>query len=443
MEISDAIFVALRVSVCCSVFAFFLFCSFKSRLRLGYGKTAAFAAIYIGVTVLITLLFLLPASPLKAFNILGICLWIGSAIIIVRILIKGSIFEVLFSVLVTLNLYVNIVAIAKVSGGLLGLDPMDEKTEMLLILAVLAAYTPLLWALMNWLYRQVISYDLTLSFWKFIWIIPALTYLIFYVKIVNDYWINSVSAGAGDVAFIILWSFTTYAFFFVTLQMIIQAYRGIVASQQADLIASQLSMQKGQYEKLLENIEETARLKHDWRHHLLCLEGFAESGNESGLREYLKQMVPEYINTRETSLCRNHMVDMILRHYAVIAENEHIRFTVMANVPAALAVSDMDLCVIFGNIVENAVEACSCPEMEDRHVEIRAEVRGNQLILLIRNAYCGEVIETDGRYASTKHEGMGIGLASVKNIVDKYHGIMRVEHDGHVFTVRILLPGAE
>lgn len=102
------------------------------------------------------------------------------------------------------------------------------------MLLVLAAYTPLHWLLMAKLYKQVIDIRLTLSFWKYIWIIPALTYLIFYVKIVKDYWIVSGHTGPGDVVFIILWSFTTYAFFYVTLQMLIQSCKGITAMQQAE-----------------------------------------------------------------------------------------------------------------------------------------------------------------------------------------------------------------
>lgn len=50
MGLSDVAFVTLRVAVCCGVFAFFLFYSFKSRLRVGYGQAAAFVALFIGVT---------------------------------------------------------------------------------------------------------------------------------------------------------------------------------------------------------------------------------------------------------------------------------------------------------------------------------------------------------------------------------------------------------
>lgn len=431
--------ITLRVAVCCGVFAFFLFFSFRSRLRLGYGKTAALAVFYIAFTAAVTILFFVPGAAFRHYNIFGICLWLLMAVAVVKIVIRGSFFEILFIVLVTLNLYVNIVAIAKVTGGLLNLDPSTEPTKALLVLLVLAAYTPLLWLLMAKLYKQVIDIQLTLSFWKYIWIIPALTYLVFYVKIVKDYWIDSGHTGPGDVVFIILWSFTTYAFFYVTLQMLIQSYKGITAMQQAEAAASLLTLQKEQYGRLLDNMEKTSRLKHDWRHHLMSINGFVEAQDEGGLREYLRELIPEYTEGLEGSICRNHIADMILRHYAAAAKSAGIQMNVHAEIPELPNVSDTDLCVIFGNLLENAVEACQDMEAGTGVVEIKAEMRGKQLVFQIKNTYCQSVIMKDGRYCSAKHEGMGIGLSSVKNVVDKYHGLMRINFDKRIFSVQIML----
>lgn len=86
------------------------------------------------------------------------------------------------------------------------------------------------------------------SFWRFIWVIPALTYLVFYVKFISDYWKKPVHMGTGDILFTILWSFTTYALFWVTLQMIIQTHEGISAMEDTKRITMQLEMQKERYE---------------------------------------------------------------------------------------------------------------------------------------------------------------------------------------------------
>ena len=259
------------------------------------------------------------------------------------------------------------------------------------------------------------------------------------MKIVNDYWITGVHTGPGDVVFVILWSFATYAFFYVTLQMIIQAYKGITAVQQAETVSAQLTLQKEQYGKLLESIEKTSRLKHDWRHHLLSINGFVEAEDIKGLKEYVKELIPEYIEGKETSICRNHIADVILRHYAAAAEAAGIRLDISADLSEVPDVSDMDLCIIFGNLLENALEACSGMEDGAGHVEIQAEMRGKQLVLQIQNTYQRDVILKEGKYYSTKHSGVGIGLSSVEKVVDKYHGIMRVSFDGIIFKVQILL----
>lgn len=164
-----------------------------------------------------------------------------------------------------------------------------------------------------------------------------------------------------------------------------------------------------------------------------------EAEDIKGLKEYVKELIPEYIEGKEISICRNHIADVILRHYAAAAEAAGIRLDISANLSEIPDVSDMDLCIIFGNLLENALEACNGMEDGAGHVEIQAEMRGKQLVLQIQNTYQRDVILKEGKYYSTKHSGVGIGLSSVEKVVDKYHGIMRVSFDGIIFKVQILL----
>ena len=435
----DVISIALRVIICCFIFAFFLFVPFHSRFRYSYGKTALLAMGLIAVTAIVTVLFLTSGLFFYHFSSLGIILWLVCAIAAFRLAIRGSSYEILFIVLIVLNLYVNIVAIAKVIGELITV-PMDSAVEqLLLVTAVLIAYLPFLWILMVRLYRQVIEFNMNLPFWRYIWAIPALTYMIFYVKIINDYWKRISQLGAGDVIFIILWSFTSYAFFYVTLQMLVQAYKGATAMKQAEFAASQQEMQREQYGEMLGYLERTSRLKHDWRHHLLTIEGLTEKGDLAAVKQYLQDLIPEYSRGNETPACRNHIADVILRHYVAVAKARGILMEIHADIAEELSVSDTDLCIILGNLVENAVEACTAMEDGERLILVKTEMKGSQLILMIKNTYQHEIIEKEHQFCSTKHRGMGIGLESVKHVIEKYKGQMKVDYDGNHFSVYILL----
>lgn len=420
----------------CIVFAYFLFAPFRTRLRYGYFKTAMLAILLTAITIAITVLFFTSGRFLVQYSTIGILLWIVTAMILFHTAIKGSYFEILFIILVILNLYVNIAVISKVIVFALHLNISDIIVYTAFKFVILFACTPLIWILLGKLYRQVIEFNMNFSFWRFIWVIPALLYLIFFTKILPDYWRHPMDVGSGDIVFAVLWAFTTYAVFCITLLMLIQNHKGITAQQQTQMISAQLKMQADQYERLLDNIENTARLRHDWRHHLLSINSYAKAGRMADLQNYIEALQPLYISTEETSVCQNHIVDVILQHYATIAKEHGIAITIKADVPKSLTLADTDLCVIFGNLVENAVEACS--KANDKWIDVKAETRGKQLALLIKNTYQRQVMFCENVYYSTKHEGPGIGLSSVEKVVKKNHGTIKVHYDEKIFEVRVL-----
>lgn len=436
----DTIFTVLRVLFGGVVFAFFVLVPLKSRFRYSKATTCMLAALLILLSASIVLFFLSHDLFLSKYSNIGIILWIVSALIIFHLMFKGSYFEILFLVLVVLNLYVNTVSIAKVIVNAADFGAYNFVALGIASIGVIILYIPLLWMLLYNRYKKIIDQNVSYSFFKYIWIIPALTYMVFYVKIVSDYWKNPVQAGTEDVLFIILWSVVTYVFFFITLQMLIQAYQNATAREENKRIESQLRMQKEHYEKLIENIENTAKLRHDWRHHLLTIDGLLDGGDQKILREYLRNLIPEYTSGGERPLCENHTVDIILRHHVANAKASGIRIAVEAQVPNKIAVSETDLCIIFGNLVENALEACkNQPEGQNKFIIIKAELRGKQLIISIQNSCQSSVLVKDGIYYSTKHKGPGVGLASVKSVVEKYKGLININYDHCHFGVNILL----
>lgn len=436
---ADDIFAALRVAGTCIVFACFIFIPLKSRFRYGNVRTALWVSALIVVTVVTTLLFLLPGHLFTEYNILGIALWFCLAVAVFRITIESSGFELLFIVLVTLNLYVNIMAITKSIVSLHLKEMPEAAAQMLVSYGVTLFYVPLLWILLVRFFRRIVELNISRSFWRVIWMIPALTYIVFYVKIVGDFWKRPVHIEKGDVLFSVLWSFITYAFFFVTLVMLLQAYKGIAAMEETKLIASQLQMQEEKYESMIEHMEDTARLRHDWRHHLLVIAGFADSGSVEGLREYLKQLAPVYMADTDTTLCENHVADVILRHYRTLADDAGIKIRIQADIPEGIHIGETDLGSVLGNLLENALHACRGRQTGEREIEVKAAVKGSQLVIMLRNTYENKIVERKGRYLSTKHEGEGRGIASVKRVVEKYRGMVHVAYDERFFNITLFM----
>lgn len=436
----DGIYIAARVGIICVVFAFFVFIPLKSRYRYSLHKTCMLVSALVLITIAVTIIFLTPQQFLSHYSNLGIVLWICMAVAVFCMTLKGTFWELLFTVLVILNLYVNIMAIARVIVCTWLTKMPQTLAEMLVSTGVLLLYTPFLYILLMRCYKPVIELDVRLDFWRVIWIIPALTYLVFFVKIINDYWRQPVlNINGDDILFCILWSFTTYILFVVTLMMLLQSYKGTVAAQQARNIAAQLQMQQALYDQMMGNIKNTARLRHDWRHHLLIINGFAETGNTQSLRAYLQQLIPEYIAENDVQVCENKTVDILLRYYRFMARELGIGMEIQAQLPQNLKISAPDIGIVFGNLLENAVQACESQHTEERSIIVRTFMKESQLVVMIKNTYDHQVLEQDGKYQSTKHEGDGRGIASARDVVEKYQGIIKIEHNPPYFTVHILM----
>ena len=124
-----------------------------------------------------------------------------------------------------------------------------------------------------------------------------------------------------------------------------------------------------------------------------------------------------------------------------MAEESGIEFTTSIVLPPALAIKDTDLTVILGNMLENAMEACLRQTAgEAQFIEVKSRMQGNNgLVLQCRNSYNGQVKKQDETFLSSKREGEGIGLSSIRTLCAKYHGVLKITPKDNTFTVNLLL----
>lgn len=437
--ISDIISISLRIIFSSVIFLFFIFVPLKTRYRYNRLKTGLILSTLVIVSTVITILFLATGAAYSDYNAPAIIFWIAYAVFIFYITVKCSLFEILFIVLVVLNLYANIMTIGKLIVSLAGWNLPLHMARTLASACILILYIPLAWILMFRLYKKVIEFQADFSAWKFMWMIPALTYLIFYVKIINDYWEEPIEITTCDLVFCILWSFSSYVFYCIALQLLIQTYQTTTAREQTKMITDHLKMQEEQYQRLLDNIAQTARIRHDWRHHLLTIYGLAKEQKLNDLTEYTARLMPIYLNDEELPVCQNHVINIILQHYRAMAKAEGITINIKADLPRALSVPDIDLCIVFGNLVENAIEACLSQNEDYKFININTAMKDDLLVLMIKNTYGNRIIVKNNTYHSTKHEGAGVGLLSVRRVVEKNKGHIQVTHNNDYFCVNIIV----
>ncbi|WP_053956387.1 sensor histidine kinase [Inediibacterium massiliense] len=203
---------------------------------------------------------------------------------------------------------------------------------------------------------------------------------------------------------------------------------------EVSLMEKQVEAQKKHHNLLLENEEKIKVQRHDLRHQLAVIRSLSENENNSRLTSYLDTLITEIPSEYGTIYCKNIAVNAIVSHYAALAEKYSIELTIKMNIPEHTEqISDSNLCVILGNLFENAIEACN--RMTDGHkfIRLHSRLQYETLTITMDNSFDGKFIENDGKFVSRKREDIGTGLTSVTAVAEKHGGGSRFEVDGLVF----------
>ena len=209
-----------------------------------------------------------------------------------------------------------------------------------------------------------------------------------------------------------------------------------------------LEIQQLQYEKIVGDMESTRRMRHDLRHHYNALNDMLDRGQTDEMKKYLSDVIDTTIKRDSEVYCRNMTVNGLLQYYVGLARDENIRCDVRAEC-GELTIEAADLTVLFGNAMENAINACrKCPE--EKWISIQVGTVSDSLAIEISNS-CKEVHlnrrfqSEDGfssaeAFLSGRSDG-GHGLRSIAHTAQKYDGSakFRFNAEDGIFTTRIRL----
>ena len=202
-----------------------------------------------------------------------------------------------------------------------------------------------------------------------------------------------------------------------------------------------LDMQQQRYENLKTAIEEARQARHDMRHHLNRISALAEGGDLEGLKTYLAQTVSR-IPDLDMSFCENRAADSVIGYYCSLAKRENIPFCLQIDLPEKLTVDEIDMCLVFSNLLENALEASLRTAPDHRQIEVTAYVHGERLLLIeVKNAFDGVIKEKNEVFQSSKRKGSGIGIQSVRHIARKNGGASAFSYKDGIFSAKVMLRG--
>ncbi len=180
--------------------------------------------------------------------------------------------------------------------------------------------------------------------------------------------------------------------------------------------------------------------RHDYHNHMQVLTAYLEAGEVEKARAFLDEINENLTKVDTVLKTGNTMVDAILNSKISLMSAKEIRVDATAHVPATLAVTNIDLCVIIGNLLDNAMEACEKLHAESRFVRIYISVKGNHLYMSFTNSAGKKQTKVGNIFASTKGADHGFGLSRVDTLVEQYGGYLtRASEDGG-YTTEVILP---
>ena len=181
--------------------------------------------------------------------------------------------------------------------------------------------------------------------------------------------------------------------------------------------------------------------RHDYRNHIQVMKAYAASGDMNAIQSYLDSLEQDLTTVDTVIKTGNRMTDAILNSKISIARTKHIDVIADANIPVELGLSEVDLCIIIGNLFDNAIEASMTLPEDKRQIRVYMEVKNTQLYISFTN-FTAQVkqMKIGNRFASTKGDGHGLGLLRMDNIVERLSGYLNRNSEDGAFTTEILLP---
>lgn len=181
--------------------------------------------------------------------------------------------------------------------------------------------------------------------------------------------------------------------------------------------------------------------RHDYRNHIQTMKAYAASGDLEAIKSYLDALDTDLSTVDTVIKTGNAMADAILNSKISLAKSKNIAVRADAHIPLALKTAELDLCVIIGNLFDNAIEASLELPEERRLIRIYMDMKNTQLYISFTNFTASrKLTKINGRFLTTKGVGHGFGLVRIDNIVERLDGYISRNSEDGAFTTEILLP---
>lgn len=204
-------------------------------------------------------------------------------------------------------------------------------------------------------------------------------------------------------------------------------------------------LQQKQYKEKLEAYGQVKKLRHDMVGHLITLRAYLSGGKYEKIAVYIDQLHDQISIGVSETISGNSVIDVIINHKKASISQMNIEYNEDVTLLGELNIQDMDLVIIFENILNNVIEACERTMKTTKEIQLIVKYKNSNLLIELKNTYDVNTIkERNGEFITSKKNiseyEHGIGLANIKDIIDKYQGVFKVDLQEYYFVAKAMIP---
>ena len=225
--------------------------------------------------------------------------------------------------------------------------------------------------------------------------------------------------------------------------LMVHKYTGMAEKRlEEEMIYQEIAYNNGYYQDVEKYQEQIQDIKHDMKNKLAVLYDGVERGEREFVRDTLAEMLGDIRLAEDIIYSANPGLNSLIKVKVAKAREKGIEMTVKAFVPKRMSISFGDMGVIYGNLIDNAIEASMKMQREKRFVDVETKYQDGKLLIVVCNS---KNMESNPAFATTKENKKkhGRGIRSVRRVAEQYGGNLLLEDEGGTFKASLLLTNVE
>lgn len=351
---------------------------------------------------------------------------------ILRRIVPSFLYQISF---ITANIFTSIIiTVAYRCYDLVG-TMLDRTYQSTVYLPIYIIFLCLFLLMSTLLCQKAKTFKLSSKIFWWLMMLPILSSLsILFFPIVSSISYSSNLIGYYYIALVIITLFSTIGIYYLIYQMWLKNK----IEKEKELYQSMLKMETKRYEDIKNSSNQIRKIRHDIKNMLFSVKAEIDENNIDEAHIKLDAILDNVNSIGSVIESENRTIDYIVN--AKLGNIENRTIAVSGNISGMSKISDVDISIILGNILDNAVEATN--NTENANINLLFFIKGNYQNILCKNTVKHSVLQNNPHLNTNKNQkdSHGFGIKSVKEVVESYDGSINFFEENNMFCVHIMLP---